>query len=211
MPEKAGSTTPTPEVPAGYMEDAIGRLWPDTLVKDADRERDQLVCELAAEAAEISQRLGEFRAKAIEKIDALVAKRGKEYGVKMERGSVALSSFNGRLRLQVAVAERTEYDEGLQVGRELLAQCLKRWGRNASPKIRTLVREALKVDKKGQVDTRRLRGLRKLDMGGDQEWEKAMKAIADAEHVVRSRRYIRVQRRDADGRYESIPLSASGA
>ena len=218
MDKTEGATTteeaPAVQIPSGYMEDSLGRLVPDRLVKDSDRERDGLVRKLAAEAADVSGRLTAFRKSSIDLIDDFVARRGEEYGAKMEagdKGSQSLSSYDGRLRIQIRVPERTEFDEGLQIARKLISECLKRWGRTASPKVRTLVHEALRVDKKGQVDARRMLGLRKLDMDGDEQWKQAMEALSDAARVVRGRRYVRVMQRTEDGKYESVPLSVSGA
>lgn len=89
----------------------------------------------------------------------------------------------------------------------MIGECLKRWGRNADNKIKAIVREALRVDKRGQVDAKRILGLRKLEMDGDEQWAEAMRALSDSVSVARSKRYVRVQRRTEKGGYETITLS----
>lgn len=197
------------QVPRGYIEDSQERLVPIRRVKPADLERDRLVKDLVREAERIHELLVEFRDRSMDAVDGFVEKAAREYGTSMsgDKGNITLASYDGRLRVQIAVTEYLQFDEKLEVARKLIGECLKRWGRNADTKIKTVVREALRVDKRGQVDTKRILGLRKLDMGGDEQWEAAMRALSDSVSVARSKRYVRVQRRTERGAYETVTLS----
>ena len=197
------------QVPRGYIEDSQERLVPIRRVKPADLERDRLVKDLVREAERIHELLVEFRDRSMDAVDGFVEKAAREYGTSMsgDKGNITLASYDGRLRVQIAVTEYLQFDEKLEVARKLIGECLKRWGRNADTKIKTVVREALRVDKRGQVDTKRILGLRKLDMGGDAQWEAAMRALSDSVSVARSKRYVRVQRRTERGAYETVTLS----
>lgn len=197
------------QVPRGYIEDSQERLVPIRRVKPADLERDRLVKDLVREAERIHELLVEFRDRSMDAVDGFVEKAAREYGTSMsgDKGNITLASYDGRLRVQIAVTEYLQFDEKLEVARKLIGECLKRWGRNADTKIKTVVREALRVDKRGQVDTKRILGLRRLDMGGDEQWEAAMRALSDSVSVARSKRYVRVQRRTERGAYETVTLS----
>lgn len=197
------------QIPKGYIEDSQERLVPLRRVRPADLERDRLVRELACEAEAIHERLAAFRAAAMDQIDAFIEKVGREYDISMvgEKGNVTLSSYDGRIRIQVNVTEYVEFDERLQVAQKLIEECVNRWGRTASTKLRALIKDALQVDARGRVSTRRLLALRKHKMDGDEQWGKAMKAIADSVRVARTKRYVRVQKRKEDGRYEAVTLS----
>lgn len=199
------------EIPKGYIMDAHERLVPIKNVKQIDLDRDKLVREIAREAQELHHKLAAFRASANERIDAFIDRSAKEYEVSMagEKGHATLSAYDGSLRIQVGVAERMEFDERLQVARKIINQCIRRWARNADSKVKTLVQDAFKVDKKGRLDTRRILDLRKLDIE-DPEWKKAMEAISDSIHTARSKRYLRFQRRGGDGRYQLITLNIAG-
>lgn len=199
------------QIPKGYIEDSQERLVPLRRVRKADLERDSLVRELAGEAEAIHERLAAFRSAAMEQIDAFIERAGREYDISMvgEKGNVTLSSYDGRIRIQVNVTEYVEFDERLQVARKLIERCVNRWGRHASTKLRTLVKDALQVDTKGRLSTRRLLALRKHEMDGDEEWGRAMQAIADSVRIGRTKRYVRVQKRKEDGRYETVTLSIS--
>ena len=213
--ETATTTEAAPEeeevrIPKGYIEDSQERLVPIRRVKAADLERDRLVRGLVTQAEELHAALAGFREQAMAEIDAFVERAAREYGTSMaggDKGNITLGSYDGRQRVQISVTEYLQFDEKLQVARKLIKECLDRWGRTASSKIRTVVREALRVDKQGQVDTKRLLALRKLDMEGDEQWDKAMKALSDSVSVARSKRYVRVQRRTEKGGYETITLS----
>ena len=179
-------------------------------VKPADLERDRLVKGMVMEAERIHAALLEFRDRSMDAVDAFVEKTAKEYGTSMAdggKGNITLASYDGRQRVQIAVTEYLQFDEKLEVARKLIGECLKRWGRNADNKIKAIVREALRVDKRGQVDAKRILGLRKLEMDGDEQWAEAMRALSDSVSVARSKRYVRVQRRTEKGGYETITLS----
>ena len=197
------------QIPKGYIEDSQERLVPIRRVKPADLERDRLVKDLVEEADRIHAQLAAFRDRSMDAVDAFVEKAAREYGTSMAegKGNVTLASYDGRLRVQIQVTEYLQFDEKLEVARKLIGDCLKRWGRNADTKIKAVVREALRVDKRGQVDTKRILGLRKLDMDGDEQWEEAMRALSDSVSVGRSKRYVRVQRRTERGSYETVTLS----
>ena len=199
------------EIPKGYKENSQQHLVPIRLIKQIDLDRDELVTELCAEAERLSAALAAFRAAASERLDAFVERSASEYGVSMkgEKGHVTLSCYDGSRRIQVSEAERLEFDERLQVARKLVEGCVRRWGRNAKSEIKVLVQHAFKVDNRGRLDARQILALRKLDIE-DEEWQKAMQAIGDSIKVARSRRYLRMQRRRPDGKYELIALNLAG-
>jgi hypothetical protein len=66
------------------------------------------------------------------------------------------------------------------------------------------------VDKTGRVNTKRVLGLRRLDIQ-DARWKKAMDAIGESLQTVGSKAYIRIYRRQADGSYKQMSLDVSGA
>jgi hypothetical protein len=61
------------------------------------------------------------------------------------------------------------------------------------------------VDKQGKVDTKRILGLRRLDITDD-EWQRAMEAISDSVTVAVSKEYIRLYQRDDEGNYHQLAL-----
>ena len=199
-------------IPEGYKEDAAGRLVPIATIRSIDLARDELVLEIVAAARRLSDDIAKFKASAFGDIAAFVSMSAEEYGVKIggSKGNVTLLSFDGRYKIQRAIAESLSFDERLQAAKELIDQCITDWSQGSSPEIRALVNDAFQVDQAGKINTGRVLGLRRLDIK-DERWLKAMTAISEAVQVVGSKAYVRVYERVGDtGQYQPIPLDVAG-
>ncbi len=195
-------------IPDGYMEDGKGALWPVDSVKDIDKTRDSLVKEIVAKARRQSEELARFKAAVFGDIEAFIQLSGEKYGVNMggKKGNVSLLSFDGRYKIQRAVAETLTFDERLQVAKELIDQCIHEWSNGARSEIRALVNDAFQVDKEGRVNTARILSLRRLDIQ-DEKWLTAMQAIGESIQVAGSKTYFRVYERVGDSdQYKAIVL-----
>ena len=199
-------------IPEGYKEDAAGRLVPIATIRSIDLARDELVLEIVAAARRLSDDIAKFKASAFGDIAAFVSMSAEEYGVKIggSKGNVTLLSFDGRYKIQRAIAESLSFDERLQAAKELIDQCITDWSQGSSPEIRALVNDAFQVDQAGKINTGRVLGLRRLDIK-DERWLGAMTAISEAVQVVGSKAYVRVYERVGDtGQYQPIPLDVAG-
>lgn len=202
------SNTETKSIPEGYMQDAKGALWPKDTVREIDLVRDELVREIVARAKEQSEQLAKFKAGVFGDIEAFVQLSGEKYGVKMggAKGNVSLLSFDGRYKLQRAVAESLAFDERLQIAKELIDQCIHEWSTGSRAEIRALVNDSFQVDKEGRVNAARILSLRRLDIT-DEKWGKAMQAISESIQVAGSKTYFRVYERVGDtDQYRPISL-----
>ena len=197
----------TETTPAGYRTDARGRLIPEGQIKSIDRARDDLVYELVAAARDVSDTLATFKRRAFDDIAAFVEMSASEYGVRLggNKGNVSLLSFDGRYRVQRAMAESIVFDERLQAAKALIDECLRDWTEGARSELRTLIGDAFRVDQAGNIRTGSVLALRRLDIN-DERWMRAMQAIGDAVQVVGSKAYVRVYERDANGQYQPIGL-----
>lgn len=202
------SNTETKTIPEGYMQDAKGALWPKETVREIDLVRDELVREIVARAKEQSEQLAKFKAGVFGDIEAFVQLSGEKYGVKMggAKGNVSLLSFDGRYKLQRAVAESLAFDERLQIAKELIDQCIHEWSTGSRAEIRALVNDSFQVDKEGRVNAARILSLRRLEIT-DEKWNKAMQAISESIQVAGSKTYFRVYERIGDtDQYRPISL-----
>lgn len=195
------------EVPKGYMSDAQGRLVPKKSVKAVDQDRDALVRDLVKKSQGVSQALRAFKAEAMEAVKGFVQRSADEYGVSLggAKGNVSLTTYDGQFKVTIAVSDYLTFDERLQVAKELIDNCIRRWSKGSRTEIKVLVEDAFKVDKQGKVDTKRILGLRRLEIH-DEEWQRAMEAISDSVKVAVSREYIRLYSRDENGMYQQMPL-----
>lgn len=198
---------PDAACPEGYMSDAQGRLVPVNLVGEIDKKRDVLVRKTMQEAVVAAVKMTKLRIRILEEIDRFCGVSAEQYdkdlgGVK---GNVQLTSFDGRYRIKRCVDDMLEFDERLQVAKEMIDRCLREWSSDSRPEIRTLIGDAFQVDKTGRVNTKRILSLRRLDIR-DETWQRAMQAISDSVNVVNSRTYLRFYEKDASGRYQQVPV-----
>ena len=205
----------TKEIPAGYMKDQAGRLVPTETIKPIDIERDRLVHEIVESARILSEQLAAFKDATFGDIAAFVDLSAEQYGVTVRgaagKGNITLLSFDGRYKVQRAIAEHITFDERLQAAKALIDECITDWSQNSRPELRVLVNNAFQVDKAGNINTGRVLGLRRLDIV-DARWQQAMKAISEAVQVVGSKAYVRVyEKPEGSDDYQPIALDVAGA
>jgi hypothetical protein len=192
----------------GYMRDSQGRLVPVDMVKDLDKLRDQTVKGIVAKALETRDALAKMKEGIREELTAYLTlsaeKYGKKYGGK--KGNITLTSFDGSLRLILAVNESISFDERLKIAKHIIDECITRWSEGSRDEIRALVADAFYVDKAGKINTGRILGLRRLNIQ-DTQWEEAMQAISDSIQIVGSKEHVRIYTRDENGEYKQVPLN----
>lgn len=199
-------------IPEGYRADAKGHLIPETIIKPIDLTRDELVLELTRQAKEVNNTLSQFKAKVFADISAFVDLSAEQYGVKWggKKGNVTLFSFDGALKVQVAIAERMVFDERLQAAKQLIDECIIDWSQGSRDEIKVLVQAAFQTDKEGRINTGRVLALRRLDIR-DEKWMRAMQAIGESLQVVGSKSYVRFYEQLGDSdQYHPIPLDVAG-
>lgn len=199
-------------IPEGYMENAVGHLVPIESIKDIDLARDEFVRQVVAKAKAQSDDTHRFKREIQADFQAFVDLSAERYGAVVggEKGNVGLKSYDGRFEVTREVSETMEFDERLHVAKALVDECLREWTRHSDPKIRTLIESAFQVDKKGQVNTKRVLGLRKLKFE-DEKWKRAMDAISDALNITGTCTYFRFYERDSQGKYQQVVLDFSAA
>lgn len=201
---------PTARPLEGYMKDASGALWPIETIKEIDIERDALVKEIIAKAQELNAAMLAFKVAVFGDIEAFLELSAEQYGVTMRgatgKGNITLTSFDGRYKVQRAVAESITFDERLLAAKALIDACITDWSQGSRPELHVLVNNAFQVDKAGNINTGRVLSLRKLEID-DVRWQNAMRAIGEAVQVVGSKSYVRVYERVGDtDQYRAIPL-----
>ncbi|WP_175857059.1 DUF3164 family protein [Burkholderia anthina] len=195
-------------IPAGYVQDARGRLVPESLVAPIDQLRDQTITSLIDEAKRVQSTMVDFKVRAFGDIAAFIETSHEQYGVKVggTKGNISLITFDGRYKIVRQIAEHLQFDERLQAAKELIDECLREWTEGSDDKVKALINEAFQVDKEGNVNTGRILALRRLAIN-DSKWMKAMQAIGDSIRVTGSKPYIRLYERVEDTEeYRAISL-----
>lgn len=70
--------------------------------------------------------------------------------------------------------------------------------------------EAFRVDKANQVNRAAVFSLLRMEIS-DPDWKRAMAALRESVRIVGSKTYIRIQRRNAEGRWQTISLDIASA
>lgn len=177
-----------------YVNKGNGDLIALANVKPEHIEEDELVRRLAAKAAEMNAALSSFRDEIFGEVAAYRELLAEKYGVKRRsrKGGITLTTVDTGLRLTIAIGETLTFGAELEVAKELIDGCIRRWSEGSSNNIRALVDQAFQVDKKGKLNTDRILGLRSLKIEDDTgDWEKAMNIIGDSVRVMASKEYAR--------------------
>ena len=196
------------QIPKGFWRDAKGCLVPESMIKPIDRTRDELTKDLGVRAKQMSATLREFKTAVFNDINAFIDLSAEQYDVKLggKKGNLTLYSFDGAIKVQVAIAEHMVFDERLQAAKHLIDECIIDWSQGSRDEIKVLVQSAFDTDKEGKINTGRVLGLRRLDIR-DEKWQMAMKAISESLQVVGSKEYIRFYERiGSSDQYQPISL-----
>ena len=189
----------TDQIPEGYMKDGKGRLVPLDVVKPIDIERNDTVIDLVKQAYALQSKMKAFKQKSLDEVQAFVDLSAEQYNKKLGgiKGNVQLLSYDGKYKVARSNSEYICFDERLQVAKELIDHCIKRWSEGSRPEIKALVQDAFQTDKQGKINTSRVLGLKRLDIQ-DKEWQEAMQAISDSTQTLESKTYVRLYERIGD-------------
>ncbi len=196
-----------------YMADSRGRMVPVEIIEEIDIARDTLVNEIHRNALEVNQALGEFKSHTLGDIGAFCELSAEKFGIKRggRKGNLSLVSFNGRIRIQVAISETITFDERLHAAKLLIDECLHEWTSDSRPEVQVIINDAFQVDKEGNISTTKVLGLRRLDIK-DERWLKAMEAIGKSVQVMDTKSYIRIYERDnVDAPWRALSLDIASA
>lgn len=200
-------------IPDGYMKNARGHLIPASMVAEIDKLRDQTVKGLVGMAKEMSQQLSDFRQQTLDDVVSFITLSAEQFNVQWggKKGNVSLVSFDGRYKVVLAMDETIEFDERLQVAKQLIDECLTELSQGATHELQALVSDYFQVDSQGKISTTRILSLRRHQITHP-KWEEAMKAINSSIVITGSKTYLRLYERDErTDKMNQIPLDIASA
>ena len=190
----------------GNWIDSIGSVVPAKYVKIVDKKRDRSVERIHAASLKVEKALKEFRALADREISAYLDFAFAESGVQLNAGgNYTLTNFSATRRVEIKMGRTLELDERAQGSKQLIDECLESWSEGGNEKLRAVVFDAFRVDKKGKVDTARLFRLFRLKIK-DEKWERAMKLLHDSIMVTSQKPYMTVRYREKGGTWIPVVL-----
>jgi hypothetical protein len=195
-----------------YMRDAKGGLVPRELIRQQDLLRDGLVRDMFAKATVMAERLLAFKLEAMGEIDTFMELLAERYKAKPSaKGNVSLPTVDGLMQVQIQVADLETFGAELQVAKSLFEECLEEWSADTRAEMRSLVLNAFRGDKEGQINRGRLFLLLRTE-SEDPRWIRAQGAIRDSIQIIGSKRYIRFRfRRDHQAAWSTLSLDVATA
>ncbi|MBS4773406.1 MAG: DUF3164 family protein [Proteobacteria bacterium] len=190
-----------------YLTDAEGRLVPIKMIKDIDRQRDNLVKEYIAKAKALSASIQRFKTESFNDVAAHISLAAEKYNLKIggEKGNVTLMSYDGQYKIIRSVAEKLDFNESLAAAKIMIDNCISKWSAGVNQHLKALVTRTFKTDREGKISTVKVLDLMTVKINDD-EWQMAMQALSDSMSVSSTKSYIRFYERQVDGSYKAIPL-----
>ncbi|MBN8999703.1 MAG: DUF3164 family protein [Rhizobiales bacterium] len=194
------------------MEDTKGRLVPVANVRPADKLQDQTVRKMIEFARDLSAQIARFKGHCYDDIGSLQALIAEQYGASIggAKGNISLSTYDGRLKVTLQVADQLSFGPELQAAKKLVDACLAEWTAGSSDNLVAVVNRAFQVDKEGLVNRAELFMLLRVEVD-DPRWQAAMDAVRDSIRVIGSKTYIRFHERDAAGGWRPITIDLAAA
>ncbi|RTL99753.1 DUF3164 family protein [Ancylobacter aquaticus] len=179
-----------------YLMDHRENLIPIEQVLAEDRIEDETVRKIFSYAEPLSAEIARFKTHTFDDVRAYQAILAQEYNARAggEKGNVTLHSFDGLLKVQVAISELIEFGAQLQTAKALVDDCLREWSAESRSEIRAIITRAFQVDQAGKVNRAELLSLLRLDIE-DSRWKEAMRAIRASMKPVGTKEYVRFYRR----------------
>lgn len=184
-------------------------VHPDMIRVD-EQLKTELVERIIAAAQNLTGLISIFKAECNEQVESYFALLLQNYNVdakgKSVKGNLSLENFSSTAKVEIRSMDTLKPDEKIQIAKMKLDEFLKEETEDSTPIVRTLIMKAFEVDKKGNIDTKKLLALRSYDITAP-KWVEAMAIIADSLQVASTKSYIRFYTREnADSEWKLIPL-----
>lgn len=196
------------EPPPGYWRNSKGDLIREANISAADRDMDRVTRKIHMFGQSLSAQMFRFREHTLADVMGLVERVVERYGGRMggRKGNVALSTFDGRLRVLLQQSERVAAGPEIAAAQTLIGECVEEWSARGNRKLRALVDGAFKPDATGRLSVAQLVRLRRVEID-DERWRRAQAAISDALRPVGRAEYLRLYRRETPADpWEAVPL-----
>ena len=190
------------------LYDAQGREYSAKLLDPQIVKRNDLVSKVMDRAFKLHDHIEIQKQRIVDDVEKYLSKIADTYGQDW-KGNAELASFDGQYKIEVRYRERIQFDEKLQIAKQKIDNCLKRWSQNSDLNLQAVIKEAFQVDKKGEIAKSRILNLRKYNIK-DAEWKHAMDIIDSAIQVTSTKQYIAFYFRPSpDKTFEQVSLNFS--
>ena len=190
-----------------YWIDGSGAKVPVQYVPADEKKRDKVVNRIFRKVDSFQERMKKMKLEIEAEMKKYLSQIAGEYGENWE-GNCSIYDFGKEKQIEIKVAKKFVFNEKLQIAKQKIDSCIKEWSEGSSQKMLALINKAFRVDKKGQVDTKMILGLRELNIK-DKMWKEAMELINEAITVDSSKIYYNFRHKDESGQWKIISLNFS--
>jgi Protein of unknown function (DUF3164) len=191
-----------------YWRNAEGELIPISRIFMHEKNSDRLVGKILRKVKKLNEKMAAEKVAIAEDINNYLDAVAKENGTSEFEGNATIFNFDKTQQIEVKISKHFVADERLNIAKKKIDQCIEKWSAGASDNIIVLVNKAFKVDRKGNVDVKQLKGLRELKIT-DKEWKSAIELIEDSIKVDVTKTYFNFRSRNHEGKLTAIPLNFS--
>lgn len=200
--------------PTGFWFDPQGNLIREENIPPLDRDMDEVVRKIHGFGVDLSAQMYRFREYTMADILAFHERVLSQYETgrfRGRRGNMTLTSFDGRLRVTLSVADVLEAGPEIAAAQSIIAECIDEWSAHAPKNLRALVEQAFKPDDDGRLNVGELLRLRRIQID-DERWRRAQAAITDSLRPRSTAEYIRLYRREGPKEsWTQVPLHLATA
>ena len=190
-----------------YWKDAEGALVPVQYIPKDERDADRMVSKIMGKVISFREKMKKFKSELEAEISKYLTETAKKYGEEWE-GNATIYDFGKNRQIEIKVSKHFVFNEKLQLAKQKIDKCIMDWSENSNKKLIALVNKAFKVDKKGNLDAKRILELKSLEIK-DKDWKEAMQLIEESMTVDSTKIYYNFRIKDENGQWKSIPLNFS--
>ncbi|MBZ8007882.1 DUF3164 family protein [Campylobacter sp. RM9334] len=128
-------------------------------------------------------------------LDLLLEKYNLDARSNAKKGNFTFENYSKTLKIQIQMAEKINFNEKLNIAKAKIDEYLNDIVKDSSEDIKVLINKAFEVDKKGNLDSKKILSLRSYDIK-DHRWQEAMEIISESVEIVGVKPYIRFYKRD---------------
>lgn len=195
----------------GFWIDSTGNPVPEKYVDVDDRKKDRLVEQLFKKIEREQQRLIDLKKEIFTRVDRLLDETAGKYDEEEWKGNATITNFSNTKKIERKVNDRIVFNEKLQLAKQKIDKFFKELTKDSKPELQTLVNDAFDVDKKGNINKRRILRLRHININNP-TWNEAMELIDEAIQVESTKEYIVFYRKPNDDQnkdYNFVTLNFS--
>ncbi|TQF69582.1 DUF3164 family protein [Pseudoalteromonas luteoviolacea] len=196
-----------------FLINRSGYKVPLSKVSDSDKAQNEIVIKLVQRAKQLSLEHDEFKRSVYSQVNDFIADMAHSYDVEIggKKGNITLTSYDGKSRVKVGVADNISFGPEILVAKELflgVVNGLLDQLDDEAQLIKDIVMNAFETDKEGQYSKTKIMELRskyRYSHKSD-DWAAGMQAIDDAFIFGSTKTYVLFHERNELGAWIQIPL-----